>query len=234
MELKEGAKPHHSKPYPVPHIHRAQFKKELDALEAMGVIKRDSSSQWAAPAFTIPKKDGKSLRFLTDFRQINKSLIRKPYPLPKISEVLQQLEGLTFATALDLKMGYYTLRLDPDAQSICTIITPWGKYKYLRLPMGIMCAPDIFQNKMSDLMRHLEYVKVYIDDLLVITKESFEDHLDKLKQVLQALLEAGLKCNLAKSFFCQEQVEYLGYLLTRDGIKPLPNKVKAILDLDPP
>ena len=69
---------------------------------------------------------------------------------------------------------------------------------------------------------------------MVITKESFEDHLDKLKQVLQALQEAGLKCNLAKSFFCQEQVEYLGYLLTRDGIKPLPNKVKAILDLDPP
>ena len=83
-------------------------------------------------------------------------------------------------------------------------------------------------------MRHLEFVRVYIDDLLVITKGSFEDHLEKLKQVLSTLQEAGLKCNLSKSFFCQEQVEYLGYLLTRDGIKPLPKKVKAILDLEPP
>ena len=112
------------------------------------------------PCIHHSKEGWKKPQVLTDFCQLNKNLIRKPYPLPKISEVLQQLEGLTFATALDLKMGYYTLRLDPDAQSICTIITPWGKYKYLRLPMGIMCAPDIFQNKMSDLMQHLEYVKV--------------------------------------------------------------------------
>ena len=131
VELEKDAKPYHSGPFPVPRIHKERFKQELDSLEKMGVIQKDSSSQWAAAAFTIPKKDGVSLRFLTDFRQLNKRMIRKPYPLPKISEVLQELEGLSYATALDLKMGYYTLRLDPNAQSICTIITPWGKYKYL-------------------------------------------------------------------------------------------------------
>ena len=160
-------------------------------------------------------------------------MVRKPYPLPKISEILQELEGLTFAIVLDLKMGYYTIHLDPNAQKLCTIITPWGKYRYLRLPMGIMCAPDIFQDRMSDLMSHLQFVKVYIDNLLIITKESSEDHLTKLKQVLEVLKRAGLRCNLSKSFFCQEQVEYLGYLLTREGIRLLPNKVKAILDLKP-
>ena len=123
-------------------------------------------------------------------------MIRKPYPLPKISEVLQELEGLSYATALDLKMGYYTLRLDPDAQRLCTIITPWGKYKYLRLHVGVKCAPDIFQDRMSDLMAHLQFVKVYIDDLLIITKGSFEDHIAKLKQALLTLQKAGLKCNL--------------------------------------
>lgn len=78
----------------------------------MGVLKKDSSSQWAAPAFTIPKRNA-SLRFLTDFRQLNKNLIRKPFPLSKISEVLQELEGLIFATALDLKWGttHYVLTL---------------------------------------------------------------------------------------------------------------------------
>ena len=198
------------------------------------MLEKDSSSQWAAPSFTQPKKNPNEVRFLSDFRQLNKQMVRKPYPLPKISEILQELTGLSYATALDLKMGYYTLRLNPDAQRLCTIITPWGKYKYKRLPMGISTAPDIFQNKMSDLMRELEFVRVYLDDLLIITNGSFEDHLAKLNQALHLLQKAGLKCNVNKSFFCQQQVEYLGYLLTREGIKPLPKKVKAILDLEAP
>ena len=234
IELKPGSKPYHGRAYPVPHIQKALFKKELDALVNLDVLEKDSSSEWAAPSFTQPKKNPNELRFLSDFRQLNKCIIRKPYPLPKISEILKELTGLSYATALDLKMGYYTIRLNPDAQRICTIITPWGKYKYKRLPMGIMTAPDIFQNKMSDLMSHLEFVRVYLDDLLIITDGSFDDHLARLEEALLLLQDSGLKCNLTKSFFCQEQVEYLGYLLTREGIKPLPSKVKAILDLEPP
>jgi hypothetical protein len=85
-------------------------------------------------------------------------LIRKPFPIPKISMVLQELEGFTFATALDLNMGYFTIRLDPNAFRICTVIFPWGKYSYKRLPMGIAGSPGIFQIKMSELMEDLEYV----------------------------------------------------------------------------
>ena len=187
IELKLGSKPYHGKVFPVPHVHRALFKKEIDSLVELGVLEKDSSSDWAAPSFTQPKKNPNEVRFLSDFRQLNKCMIRRPYPLPKISEILQGLTGLSYATALDLKMGYYTIRLDPDAQRICTIITPWGKYKYLRLPMGIMAAPDIFQNKMSDLMNHLEFVRVYLDDLLIITNGSFDDHLANLGQVLHLL-----------------------------------------------
>ena len=186
MELIKDAKPHHSKPYPIPKIHKEKFKKELDTLEELGVLKKNSDSQWAAPAFTIPKTDV-SIRFLTDLRELNKRLVRKPCPLPNIRKILQELEGFTFAKMLDLKMGYYTIHLDPKTQKLCTTITPWGKYKYLRLPMGIMCAPDIFQDRMSGLMAHLQFVKVSIDDLLVITKGSFKDHLIKLKQVLETL-----------------------------------------------
>ena len=82
-------------------------------------------------------------------------------------------------------MGYFTIRLDPDTQKICTIVLPWGKYSYLRLPMGVAGAPDIFQEKMSDLMRALHYVRTYIDDLLIISSGSFEDHLKKLEVILQ-------------------------------------------------
>ena len=121
--------------------------------------------------FVVPKKNG-TVRFLSDFWEVNKRLIRKPFPIPKISTVLQELERFTFATALDLNMGYYTIRLDPDASKICTIIFPWGKYSYKRLPMGIAGSPDIFQAKMMKLMESLEYVQAYIDDLLCISRES--------------------------------------------------------------
>ena len=98
---------------------------------------------------------------------------------------MKEIEGFTFATALDLNMGYYTIRLDPDASKICTIIFSWDKYSYLRLPMGIAGSPDILQAKMMDLMQSLEYVRAYIDDLLSITRGSFVDRLNKKKQCSQ-------------------------------------------------
>ena len=95
------------------------------------------------------------------------------------------MEGFTFATSLDLNMGYYTIRLDPDAQKICTIVLPWGKYSYMCLPMGIAGSPDIFQEKMSGLMESLEFVRTYLDDLLTLTKGTYDDHLLKLRMVLR-------------------------------------------------
>ena len=120
-------------------------------------------------SFIIPKSD-QTVCMISDFREVNKRLVRKPFPIPQISTVLQELEGFTFATALDLNMGYHTIRLDPDASEICTIIFPWGKYSYLRLPMGIAGSPGIFQAKMSELMVALEYIPTYLDDLLCITR----------------------------------------------------------------
>jgi hypothetical protein len=91
--------------------------------------------------------------------------------------VLQELEGFSFATAIDLNMGYYTIRLDPDASKICTIIFPWGKYSYKRFPRGIAGSPDTYQSEMSVLMESIEYVQAYLDDLLCISRKSLEDHL---------------------------------------------------------
>ena len=132
------------------------------------------------------KKDNTAC-FVSNFREVNKQLVRKLFPIPKISTVLQELEGFTFATALDLNMGYYTIRIDPDASKICTIISPWGKYSYLQLPVGIAGSPDIFQAKMSKLMVALEFVRTYLDDLLCITKASVDDHLHHLRLVLTRL-----------------------------------------------
>ena len=233
FELKSGATPYHSRAFPIPRVHKETILKEIKRLVELGVLEWQPTSEWAAPSFIQPKKNG-TVRFLTDFRRLNERLVRKPFPLPKISTVLQELEGFTYATALDLNMGYYTIRLDPDASRICTIIFPWGKYSYKRLPMGVAGSPDIFQAKMSELMIDLEFVRTYLDDLLTITKSTLSDHLDKLRKVLTRLREAGLKVNADKSKFCAHETEYLGYILTRDGIKPQSNKIEAILAIHPP
>jgi hypothetical protein len=160
-------------------------------------LERQPASEWASSFFIIPKEN-RTVFFLSNFWEVNKRLIRKPFPIPKISTVLQDLEGFTFATALDLNMGYYTIRLDPNASRICTVIFPWGKYSYKRLPMGIAGSPDIFQSKMLELMEDLDYVRAYLDDLLCISGSSLEDHLKKLKEVLRCLRNAGLKVNTEK------------------------------------
>ena len=107
-------------------------------------------------------------------------------------------------------MGYYTIRLDPDASKICTVIFPWGKYSYKRLPMGIAGSPDIFQEKMLELMESLEFVRAYLDNLLCISKLSLEDHLEKLEEVLRQLCDTGLKVNAAKLTFYALEIKYLG------------------------
>ena len=233
FQLKEGAKPYHGKPYPVPKAQKAVLLKELDRLMEIGVIIRQPESEWASPSFILPKPD-QTVRFVSDFREVNKRIVRKPFPIPKISTIMQELEGFTFATSLDLNMGYYHIRLDSDAQKICTIIFPWGKYSYLRLPMGVAGSPDIFQAKMTELMSALEFVRAYIDDLLCITKESYEDHLDKLREVLQRVRKAGLKVKAPKCRFCAVETNYLGYVLSTDGIRPQPKKIEAILALTEP
>ena len=234
LELKKGEEtPVHSRPYPVPHVHEATLKKEVERLVSLGVLRQDSDSEWASPTFIIAKKQG-TVRVLTDFRKLNKKLVRKPFPIPKISDIMQKLQGFQYATALDLNMGYYHIRLDPDSQKLCTIIFPWGKYQYLRLPLGVSVSADIFQERMSGLMQGLEFARTYIDDLLCLSNSTFEDHLDKLEQILKRLKEAGLKVNAAKCTWATAQIEYLGYWITRKGIKPLEAKVKAILDLEAP
>ena len=203
FELKPEAKPYHGRAFPVPRFHKETIQKEVRRLVKLGVLKRIQESEWAFPSFIIPKKSkipGKpgTVRFLSDLRELNKRIIRKPYPLPKIATVLQELEGFMYATALDLNMGYYTLRLSLATSEMCTIIFPWGKYSYQRLPMGASNAPDVFQAKMGTLFQALEYVRAYLDDLLILSSATFEDHLDKLGQVLQGLQEKSLRINAPK------------------------------------
>jgi hypothetical protein len=120
-------KPYHGRPYPIPHKHKAVLMKEIKRLCNIGVLEWQPSLRWALLTFIVPKKDS-TVHTISDFRELNKRIVTKPYPIPKISTILQELEGFTYATALDLNMGYYTIRLDPAASEMCAIIFPWRKY----------------------------------------------------------------------------------------------------------
>ena len=193
----------------------------------LGVLKKVNRSQWGAPTFIIPKKD-KTVRFISDFRELNKRIRRTPYPIPKIKDLLLRLEGFTYGSSLDLNMGYYHIELGDKSKEMCTITTQWGKYEYQRLPMGLCNSPDIFQEKMSELLAGLDTVRVYIDDVLHVTKGTWEEHLEGLDEILNRLKTVGLKINAKKSFFGVKQLDYLGYTISTEGIAPIPKKVEAI------
>ena len=140
----------------MPYSQEQQLKEEVERMCKWGIMRKVNRSEWAAPMFTIKKPDG-TLRSLADFRELNKRIKRKPFPIPKIQDMLQKLRGFRWVTSFDLNMGYYHIKLDSDASQLCTVVLPWGKYEYLRLPMGLCNSPDIFQEKMGELMSGLEF-----------------------------------------------------------------------------
>ena len=115
VELKPGATPYHARAYPIPKVHERTLKMECDRLCKVGVLREINDSEWAAPCFIIPKKDG-TVRFISDFCELNKRIRRTPYPIPKIQDLLLKLEGFKYGTSLDLNMGYYHIELTPASK----------------------------------------------------------------------------------------------------------------------
>ena len=239
LTLKPDAKPYHARAYTIPKIYWETVTKEIQQLVERGVLRRVNRSEWAAPSFIVPKKlnPGQtvpSARFVSDFRKLNEQLVRHPYPVPKIQHLLQNLEGFKYGTSLDLVQGYYQMPLDDESRKLATIILPFGKFEYTRMPMGIKVAGDIFQQRMNELLGHLPFVRAYLDDVLIITKSTWEDHCGAIQTVLQLLHSKGLKVNAEKSFFGRTELEYLGFIINQQGIRPVPKKVQAITAVLPP
>jgi hypothetical protein len=170
IPFSQKAKPFATKPFSIPHVNVATFKTEINGLMDIGAIRPDVDSPWASPCFIIPKKDG-TVRFLTDFRRLNTQLEWHPYTIPKISTL--GIPKFFMVSSLDMSMGYYSTVLDESSSKCTAFVVPWGKYGCLRLPMGISTAPDKFQARTQSLLGDLPFVRIYLDDVLVLIESSF-------------------------------------------------------------
>jgi Retroviral aspartyl protease./Reverse transcriptase (RNA-dependent DNA polymerase). len=216
LDTHEDIKPFHAKPYAVPYIHQQVFKDKLQWLCAIGVLERCGRTEWAAGTFIIPKKDGR-VRWVSDFRMLNKALRRKIYPLPRIQDILRRRKGYKYFTKLDLSMQYYAFELDEESSELCVIVTPFGKYKYKRLPMGICLSTDIAQEIMEKVLQDIDNVEIYLGDIGIFN-DNWESHMKTIQLVLTKLEENGFSINPLKCEWAVQETDWLGYWLTPEGL----------------
>jgi hypothetical protein len=173
-----------------------------------------SSSPCAYAAFVIPKRDTSEMRLVTDYRALNKSIIKNHYPLPRIEEILDTLQGAKWFTKLDLTTSYHQVRMNPDDVWKTTFKTKFGLFEWKVMPFDLTNAPTTFMRLINDIFReHLgQFVVIYLDEILIFSR-TWDTHMQHVRQVLQILREHKLQVKAKKSYFGQTSISYLGFVV---------------------
>ena len=227
IHIKPNTQPKFWRARSVPFAVRKRVEEELDRLLDEGVISPVQHSEWATPIVPVVKKNG-TIRICGDYKvTLNRVAVVESYPLPRIDDLVGSLAGGQLFSKLDLAHAYQQIQLEESARILTTINTHRGLFQYNRLPFGVSSAPAIFQRIMESILQGLPQVSVYIDDILV-TGSTKEQHLRNLDEVLWRLKEAGLRLKRDKCNFLLPEVEYLGHVITTQGLKPSQKKIQAI------
>lgn len=238
IEVDPSIKPVQHVPRRVPLALKARLKAKLDDLEQRGVIKKvDKPTTWISSMVTVVKPD--KLRICIDPKDLNKAIKRPKYQMPILDEVLPNLADAKIFSVLDAKDGFHQVKLDKSSSYLTTFWTPFGRYRYLRMPFGISSAPEEYQRRMHNILQGLHGVEVIADDILVYgcgatEAEYMQDHDNNLTKLLERARAVNLKLNRKKLKLRLSEVRYMGHLLTSHGLRADPSKVKAITEMPRP
>ena len=233
IDLEDGAKAPYGPLYNMSELELNSLREYLDDMIGKGFI-RSSNSSAGAPVLFAKKKDG-SLRLCVDYRGLNRVTIKNRYPIPLINNILDRLGKAKLYSKIDLKVGYNNVRIKPGDEWKTAFRTRYGSYEYLVMPFGLTNAPATFQHFMNDTFADMAdaFVLVYLDDILIFS-DNLEDHKIHVRKVLQRLRETNLHANLKKSEFHCDSIEYLGYIVSPEGIKMDPSKIDVVLSWPKP
>ena len=248
MDIDAGdSPPVSSRPYTLPLKHYEWVQREIESLERAGVITK-SMSKWASSIVIVPKKSAPGeppkRRLCVDFRKVNElqqEVITAGktkgqisiHSLPKINEMYAKLKGAKVFSTIDLRSGYHHIALGKSLRAKTTFVTPFGKYEFLMVPFGLAQAPAYFQLLMNKVLKGLKFTMMYLDDFIIFSQDELQ-HLEHLEIVFSCLWEAGLKMKCSKCDFFKSEINYLGHLISPEGINPLPNKLDSIRHMPVP
>ncbi len=218
---------------------KENVRKELERLQKMEIIKPvDTPTDWISSIAVAMKPNGK-VRLCIDPKPLNQALKRNEYPIPTIDDILHELQGAYYFTHLDAKNGFWHVVLDEESSFLTTFETPYGKYRWMRMPFGVSPAPEEFQRRINNALSGLNRVFAAHDDLLVWGKgetieEASKDHDRNLENLLLRCREKDLKLNRTKVEFKKTQITYLGHVISKEGLKADPKKIDAIEKMPTP
>ena len=233
IKLKDDT-PVKEPPRRVPLYKRQVIDDEIKKLEDKRLIEK-SNSPWSSGLVLVQKKD-LSWRLCVDYRKLNEKTIKDAYPIPRIEDNIDALCGANWMSVLDLNMAYHQVPMNPADKEKTAFSTPrGGLYQYVTMPFGLCNAGATFQRIIETALRGLQWhiLVLYLDDIIVFSK-TFEEHLVNLQKVFQRLSDAGLKLKASKCSFFKREVEYLGHIVSTDGVRTDPSKVQAVVKMKPP
>lgn len=195
---------------------------------------QSSTSPWSSPVVLVKKKDG-TLRFCVDYRKLNSVTKKDVYPFPRIDDSLGRLRRAKYFSSIDLRSGYWQIEVDERDREKTAFVTPDGLYEFKVLPFGLCSAPATFQRMMDSVLTGLKWQTclVYLDDVVVFST-TFEEHLSRLRKVLEAVRSAGLSLKPEKCHFGFTELKFLGHVVSAEGVRPDPEKTAPVASFPVP